>query len=87
MTRLYRLFYGMFLLIVSILLIMIHLLVISPVVQSVASPIADPGVTNSIPAQSHTFVEINHEIFSTDIFLLLIIQERLLSVTSESMCM
>ena len=26
---------------------------------------ADPGVASSIPAQSHTFVEIDHEIIST----------------------
>ena len=50
---------------------------------------ADPGVASSIPAQSHTFVEIDHEIISTVIFLPSaewIIQEGLLSVTSESMC-
>ena len=26
---------------------------------------ADPGIANSIPAQSHTFLEIDHEIIST----------------------
>ena len=30
---------------------------------------ADPGVASSIPAQSHTFVEIDHEIISTFILL------------------
>ena len=30
---------------------------------------ADPGVASSIPAQSHTFVEIDHEITSTVILL------------------
>ena len=30
---------------------------------------ADPGVASSIPARSHTFVEINHEIISTVILL------------------
>ena len=55
------------------------------VAQSVASLTADPGVESLILAQSHTFVEIDHEIISTVIFLLLI-QEGLLSVTSESMC-
>ena len=30
---------------------------------------ADPEVVSSIPAQSHTFVEIDHEIISTVIFL------------------
>ena len=39
----------------------------------------DPG--------SHTFVKIDHEIFSKVIFLLRMIQEGLLSVTSEGMCM
>ena len=37
-----------------------------------------PGVTNSIPARSHTFVKIDHEITSTVILL----NEGLLSVTS-----
>ena len=30
---------------------------------------ADPGVASSIPARYHTFVEIDHEIISTVIFL------------------
>ena len=30
---------------------------------------ADPGVASSIPAWSHTFMEIDHEIFSTVILL------------------
>ena len=30
---------------------------------------ADPGVASSIPARSHTFVEIDHEIISTVIHL------------------
>ena len=34
-----------------------------------ASLTADPGVVSSIPAQSHTFVEIDHEIISTVILL------------------
>ena len=50
-----------------------------------ASLIADPGVVCLIPARPHTFVEIDHEIFSTVILLLAPIQEGLLSVTSESM--
>ena len=41
---------------------------------------------SSIPAQPHTFVEVDREIFSTAILHLLLIQEGLLSVTSESMC-
>ena len=45
------------------------------VVQSVtclttdARMTADPGVTSLIPAKSHTFVEIDHEIISTVILL------------------
>ena len=57
------------------------------VAQSLASPTADPAAAISIPAQSHTFVEIDHEIISTVILLLPLIQEGLLSVTSQSMCM
>ena len=34
-----------------------------------ASLTADPGVASSIPAKSHTFVEIDHEIISTVILL------------------
>ena len=34
-----------------------------------ASLHADPGVASSIPARSHTFVEIDHEIISTVILL------------------
>ena len=37
--------------------------------------IADPGVVSLIPAQSHTFVEIDNDIFSTVILLLPLIQE------------
>ena len=49
---------------------------------------ADPGVVNLIPALSHTFMEIDREIISMVILLpsRWIIQEGLLSVTSESMC-
>ena len=52
-----------------------------PVAQSVASPTLDPGVMSSVLAGSHTFVE-------TDLrhFPLPLIQEVLLSVTSESIC-
>ena len=44
---------------------------------------ADPEVTSSIPAWFHTFVRIDYEIISTVILLLPLIQEGLLSVTSE----
>ena len=39
------------------------------VAQLVSCLAADPGVRSLIPAQSHTFVEIDHEIISTAIFL------------------
>ena len=41
-----------------------------------ASLTADPGVASSIPARSHTFVEIDHEIISTVILLLPLIYSR-----------
>ena len=53
-----------------------------PIAQSVASPTADPGIVSLILARSHTFVEIDHEITSTFILLLPLIQEEL-SVTRE----
>ena len=37
---------------------------------------ADPGVASSIPARSHTFVEIDHEIISTVILLFPLIHSR-----------
>ena len=36
---------------------------------TIANLTADPGVASSIPAWSHTFVEIDHEIISTVILL------------------
>ena len=54
------------------------------VAQSVASLIADAGVVSLILAWNHTFVEIEHEIFSTVILLLRLIQKRMLSVTCKS---
>ena len=63
-----------------------HLIIIlGSVGQLVGSPTAGPGIVSLIPAWSHTFLEIDHEIIST-VILLLLIQEGLLSVTSESMC-
>ena len=38
-------------------------------VGNVSKLTADPGVASSIPARSHTFVEIDHEIISTVILL------------------
>ena len=56
---------------------------LGPIAQSVASPTADPGVVSLIPAQTHTFVEIDIILF---ILLLPLIQEGLLSFTSKRMC-
>ena len=53
-----------------------------PVAQLVESRIADPAITRLIPMRSHTFMEIDHEIISMVILLLLLIQEGLLLVTS-----
>ena len=60
-------------------------LIPGPVVQSVSSPTADPGVSSLMLALSYTFEEIDHEIISTVILHLLLIQEGLLSVTNECM--
>ena len=48
--------------------------------NAVGSESAGPGVSSLIPAQSHTFLEIDHEIISKVILLLPLIQEGLLSV-------
>ena len=45
-----------------------------------------PGFPSSISAWSHTFVEIDHEIISTVVLFLPLIQEELLSETRESIC-
>ena len=58
---------------------------VSNLVQLVMSLTADPGVASLILARSQTFMEIGHEIISV-VSLLPLIQEGLLSVTSESMC-
>ena len=52
-----------------------------PKAQSVASQTADSGVVSFMSARSHTFVDIDHEIISTVILLLPLIQEWLLSDT------
>ena len=54
--------------------------------QSVASLIVDPGVMSLILAPSPTFMENDSDIFSK-VILISPIQEGLVSVTSESMCM
>ena len=45
-----------------------------------------PGVASLIPARSHTFLEIDHEIISKAILHPSTDSRRLLSVISESMC-
>ena len=54
--------------------------------QSRVSLTVYSGVGSSIQAQSHTFMEIDLEIVSMVIPHVSLIQEGLLSVTSESMC-
>ena len=56
------------------------------IAQLVARNTVDAGVASSNPAQSHTFVEIGHNIISTVMLLISLIQEGLMSVPSESMC-
>ena len=56
-----------------------------PLALSVTGLTAGPGTASSIPARSHTFVEMGYEIISTAILLLPLIQEELLSAISESM--
>ena len=48
-----------------------------------ASLTIDPGVASSIPARSHTFEEIDHEIMST---VILHPSAESFKITSESMC-
>ena len=48
---------------------------------------ADPGDMSSISARSHTFVVIDFEIILWPLSSLPLIQDGLLSVTSQSMCM
>ena len=54
-----------------------------PIAQSAMHLTGDPGVSSLIPARSHTFVEIDHEIIYMDI--LLLIQEGLLQL-QEKVC-
>ena len=56
------------------------------VAQSVTCLTVDPGIAILIPARSHSFVEIDHEIICSAILLLPLNQEGFLSVTSESVC-
>ena len=55
--------------------------ILGPVAQLVTSLTADTRIARLIPAWSHTFMEIDHEI-SSSVILLLPIQEGLLSGTS-----
>ena len=51
-------------------------------------PTGDQEIAGSTPSQGwqHSFVEIGHEVFSTVIFSLPLIQERQLSVSGKRMC-
>ena len=51
-------------------------------------PTGDQEVADSAPrrGQHHSFMEIDHEIFSTVILSLLLIQEGQLSVSGKGMC-
>ena len=50
-------------------------------------PTGDQEVAGSTPAEvAHSFVEIDHEIFSTVILSLPLIQEERLSVSGERLC-
>ena len=52
-----------------------------------ALPTGDQEVAGrSLPGRQHSFVEIDHDIFSKVIFSLLLIQEVQLSVSSKIMC-
>ena len=55
------------------------------IVQSIGHLTEEPEIQGSILSQAYTFVNIDHEIFSTVIFPHLLIQEGQLSVTGESM--
>ena len=57
--------------------------------QSAVGNVSDcrARVVSSIQSRSHAFMQIDHEIISTIILIPSLIQEGLLSVTSEIMCM
>ena len=60
---------------------------LASVAQLDARPIGDQEVAGSTPpGRQHSFVEIDHEIFSTAILSLPLIQEVQLSVSGEIMC-
>ena len=56
-----------------------------PIAQSVASRTADPGVGSSILARSNNFMEIDHEIISSVILFLLLIQEGSVRVRNQKL--
>ena len=57
---------------------------LGPIAQSEARLIADPGVVSSIPARSHTLMEIDREIFSTKIIHLPLTQELQAKLCAQS---
>ena len=54
--------------------------------QSAVRPTGDQGVAGLIPAGSGNIMEIDHEIFSSLILSLLLIQKSQLSISGERMC-
>ena len=58
---------------------------LGPVAQSAANPMTDHGLLSLIQPQFYNFMETDRAIFSMDVLHLPLIQEGLLSVTSESM--
>ena len=72
-------------------IILLLLLLPASVAQLDAHPIGDQEVAGLTPpppprGQQHSFAEIDHEIFSTAILSLPLIQEGQLSVSGERMC-
>ena len=65
----------------------IRFLISIPTIVLVPGPVAQIQGSQVLPlAQSHTFVVIDHEMISTVILFLPLIQEGLLTDTSKSMC-
>ena len=59
----------------------LNMYALGPIEHSLVSPTADPWVASLILARSHSVMEIDHEIIA--VILLPLIQEGLLTVTSE----
>ena len=55
------------------------------VVKSLMPPTEESEIPGSIPGPAYTFIEIDHDFFSTVVYPLPMIQEGLFTVTGESM--